>query len=191
MRSADGRERRCGWGAFFVTKNNGPELRRHRRVFHQAFGAETIPRYRAVQKEIIHGLLRNLLHEPGQFVDHIELCVVPHPHGHIELTLGSPYRAIARMMLRVTYGIEIADRDDDYLKMMERVAHGGDGILAPGRFYVEVFNFLQYIPEWFPGATFKRESSRLRRDCEIMRTTLFNVGRRAAVRGHILSGKFF
>lgn len=50
----------------------GPRWRTHRRALHQELGAEFVSKYRTVQLQIAHELLRKLLQDPTHFLKHIE-----------------------------------------------------------------------------------------------------------------------
>ena len=65
-------------------------------------------------------------------------------------------------MLKVTYGITVAERGDEIIRVidasMEAFAEG----LVPGAFLVEYFPFLRYVPAWLPGAGFQKRLRRWR-----------------------------
>lgn len=61
-------------------------------------------------------------------------------------------------MAQILYGIE---DDEDIHQLMVMIEEAQEGIargLLPGKLLVEFFPFLRHIPEWFPGAEFKRLS---------------------------------
>ena len=66
------------------------------------------------------------------------------------------HSALAMTLLRVTYGIDLTEADDKYFRMVETVAHAMDNIATPGRYPVEAFPVLRYIPSWLPGGGFKK-----------------------------------
>lgn len=75
----------------------------------------------------------------------------------------------AEVILRVTYGIEIKPKDDPYVAIAE---HGEEGFLAaavPGAFLVETIPILKYVPEWVPGAGFKKKAREWRDSATLMR----------------------
>lgn len=60
------------------------------------------------------------------------------------------------MIVSIVYGIKVKDLDADYV-VIAREAMEGVGVAGtPGKFWVEFFPFLRFIPSWFPGAGFKR-----------------------------------
>nr|VWO97913.1 Zn(2)-C6 fungal-type domain-containing protein [Ganoderma boninense] len=54
------------------------------------------------------------------------------------------------------YGIEIQEPHDEYYQMIEKMGDVGEEIVVPGRFPVEAFPALRYLPSWFPGGAFKK-----------------------------------
>ena len=55
----------------------------------------------------------------------------------------------------MTYGIDVAETDDKYFEMVERIVSDGSLVASPGQFPVEAIPQLRYIPAWFPGGRFK------------------------------------
>ncbi|KAH9937809.1 cytochrome P450 [Epithele typhae] len=118
----------------------GSWWRRHRRALHQYFSPAAVAQYAASQKLEAHRFVRRLVDTPDDLVSHI---------GHL---FGSS-------LLRVTYGIEIDDEETDYLKMgSDALAVFSDAFTA-GKYLVEFFPVLKYLPSWMPGAEFKREGA--------------------------------
>ena len=58
--------------------------------------------------------------------------------------------------MRVTYGINIDEDPEDYLTIAEEVMTIFSEAFAPGRYLVETFPILRFVPSWMPGAGFKR-----------------------------------
>ncbi len=59
-------------------------------------------------------------------------------------------------ILKVVYGIDVKDENDDYVQISEEALAGAVEGLMPGKFLVEFLPFLRHIPTWFPGATSQR-----------------------------------
>lgn len=62
----------------------------------------------------------------------------------------------AATIMDVVYAIKVAERDDPYITLTERLASIFNDLAVPGRYLVEVFPFLRFLPSWFPGAAFKK-----------------------------------
>ena len=60
--------------------------------------------------------------------------------------------------MRVTYGIEIDDElETDYLAMAEEAMSSFSSVFAPGKYLVETFPALRFLPAWMPGGGFKND----------------------------------
>jgi len=62
------------------------------------------------------------------------------------------------MALTLAYGLEIQPRNDPYVAIAEEAIHQVAQAASPGAHLVEVLPWLKYVPEWFPGAEFKRKA---------------------------------
>ena len=65
--------------------------------------------------------------------------------------------------------------------MLERMADRGQTITVPGRFVVEVIPWLRFLPQWLPGAGFKRWAAEAKRDNLHTVEYLFNTAKAAMV----------
>lgn len=64
-----------------------------------------------------------------------------------------------RTILSMTYGINIQDPSDYFFKLVTRALTGVSEAAIPGTYLVDAFPLLKYVPEWFPGAAFKRKAA--------------------------------
>lgn len=62
---------------------------------------------------------------------------------------------LSRVIFRAFYGVKIQGRSDPYMVLSSRVVDGLNIAGKPGAFYVDVLPALKYIPEWFPGTSWK------------------------------------
>ncbi|KIK59231.1 hypothetical protein GYMLUDRAFT_262044 [Collybiopsis luxurians FD-317 M1] len=76
-------------------------------------------------------------------------------------------------ILDVVYGIH-AKETDSYLTTAVKAIKSLAYAATPGLFYVDQISILKYVPEWFPGATFKRQA-REWNDLRIKMTDTFNA----------------
>jgi len=67
--------------------------------------------------------------------------------------------AFAAMILSLAYGITIKDSDDPYISTAEISLNGFAEAGIPGSFLVDYLPFLKHIPNWMPGASFKRQAA--------------------------------
>lgn len=56
----------------------------------------------------------------------------------------------------MAYGYQVADGDDPYVDLANEAMEQFAASAAPGAFLVDIFPVLRFVPEWFPGAGFKK-----------------------------------
>ena len=88
--------------------------------------------------------------------------------------LSLPTSSLTAHLIKVTYGIVLNEPHHD---MVERVLDISEDILTPGRYVVEAIPSLRNIPEWAPGAHFKRFASKARQDVTVIVDSLFNAAK--------------
>ncbi|RPD64505.1 cytochrome P450 [Lentinus tigrinus ALCF2SS1-7] len=139
----------------FVFKNYGLEWRRYRRAFHNQFLPTMVVRYQAIQQEVTHNLLRNLLEAPERFSYHIKF-------------------SFAASILRITYGVNLTQGDTTHHKLAQELAHIAEDISTPGQHVVEAFPFMLHIPSWTPGGGFKKLAERWKKEIAAIRDQLYD-----------------
>ncbi|GJJ12868.1 hypothetical protein Clacol_007114 [Clathrus columnatus] len=63
------------------------------------------------------------------------------------------------VILKVTYGYQTAARGDHFLLLAEKVMAAFSEASQPGNWLVDLIPWLRYIPDWTPGATFKKKAA--------------------------------
>lgn len=134
----------CGWEHSMILQPYGESSRAYRRATHSAIGTlsalETFKR--PFEVEIRRFLLR-LLHKPY------------HLEAHVRTTASA-------VILSMIYAYNIDPHGQDPLVSAVNAAVGQFvEVCQPGRYMVDLIPALRYIPDWFPGAGFKRHA----RDC--------------------------
>ncbi|KAI0081468.1 cytochrome P450 [Panus rudis PR-1116 ss-1] len=127
----------------FLLWNNGEKLRNARKYFNSYFSVNATEKYVSVIPDKTVSFLNRLRNDPERFLRH------------------SRY-VIAAIVIKMTYGIDIADTSDPIVADTEEFLVGFKAAGQPGRFYVDVLPILKYIPSWFPGAGFKRLAAKWR-----------------------------
>ncbi|KAL4079442.1 cytochrome P450 [Scleroderma citrinum] len=118
----------------------GDRLREIRRHFHCVIGTHTaMEAYYDIKAVEIHKFLKRILADPEQLV------------VHIRMTVGA-------IVLRISYGYQVEETNDYIVDLSERVASIFSKATAPGAFLVDSIPILKYVPEWVPGAGFKRKA---------------------------------
>ena len=84
--------------------------------------------------------------------------------------------------MRISYGIEVADENDEYAKAVEDGVATFNLAFVPGAFLVETFPSLMYVPSWLPGGGFKRLAAAWQKIAHRMRDKPFERTVEAIVR---------
>ncbi|EKM77725.1 hypothetical protein AGABI1DRAFT_61296 [Agaricus bisporus var. burnettii JB137-S8] len=58
-------------------------------------------------------------------------------------------------IMEIMYGLEITS-GDPYVDNAKKALDGFNEVAVPGKFWVDMFPVMKYIPSWFPGAGWKR-----------------------------------
>ncbi|KAG1907516.1 cytochrome P450 [Suillus fuscotomentosus] len=127
-----------GWKNVMVLLPYGDQLRRHCKNFHGVIGTRAaVAIYNQVVEVETHRFLMRLFAKPDQL------------QVHVRHTAGA-------VILRISHGYEVKENDDPFVDLADRVMAQWSHVTAPGAFLADVVPFLIKVPEWFPGADFKR-----------------------------------
>ncbi|KAJ7032293.1 cytochrome P450 [Mycena alexandri] len=148
-----------GWGFHFW--NN---WRNHRRLFSQEFSITGSQKFQPALLAASRGLLRRFLDTPDAFRRHIK-------------------QMAGEVILGVAYGIKVLPVDDPYIALAERAVQSAAEASIPGRFMVDAFPLMKYIPEWFPGAKFKRKAKQWRKFAQDLQDVPFAEVQRQVTAG--------
>ncbi|OCH91504.1 CyP450 monooxygenase [Obba rivulosa] len=132
------------------TMRYGQLWRRHRRAFHQFFNQSAVSAYEQRLCRLAPQFLRNLYKEPKGFAQHTE-------------------QVVGAQILSILYGIKAAEKDDEFISIMERGMRGVVIAFHSGSFLVDYLPFLKYVPAWMPGASFKKKAAKWKVDCLAMK----------------------
>ncbi|KXN82035.1 O-methylsterigmatocystin oxidoreductase [Leucoagaricus sp. SymC.cos] len=131
---------------YFASMPYGDEWRDHRRMFQQYFSEKCFPRIQERALEFLRkGLLPNLYEHPEDFDKHIFDC-------------------IGGLSISMTYGLPIERRHDPTVQYFEKALVDSTAVVAPVKFLVNAIPQLKYVPEWMPGAHFKRFGREVREE---------------------------
>ncbi|KAF8844010.1 cytochrome P450 [Paxillus ammoniavirescens] len=134
-----------GWDWLFSSMPYGSRWRDHRSLFHRHFRRYMTSNYHPVVLKETHTTLRNLLDSPEQYGHHIR--------RHVNQTLTA-----AAIVMKISYGHNISDKGDVYVTIADQALQGLGQAGIFGSFLVDYLPFLKYIPEFIPGAEFKRQA---------------------------------
>lgn len=127
-----------GWDEVLICTEYGNTCRLQRKLLHRVIGSR-------VHMQNFHGLIENEVHAFTQ-------RLMKNPEDKTELIKRST-TAISMLM---AYGYEIKEENDPVVKLAEQSVEDLGHLLESGNFLVEIFPWLKYVPEWFPGAGFQK-----------------------------------
>ncbi|KAI0753319.1 CyP450 monooxygenase [Daedaleopsis nitida] len=132
----------------------GLDWRRRRKQFHQFFHPNAITPRQPLQQYQTAKFIERLMRKPDTLFTQIRLT-------------------FAATILRISYGVNVEDEDDVYVKANEDALAVFNEALVPGRFLVETLPWLSRVPSWLPGAGFKRLSAGWQKLVVLMRDMPF------------------
>ncbi|THU81799.1 cytochrome P450 [Dendrothele bispora CBS 962.96] len=149
------------WKEDFVFMPYGNSWRECRKLFHQELNPSDPTSYEPNVLRSSRLLLKNILKAPEDW----RFCSVA-----------------GTLILSITYGINAKPSLDPFIQAAEVALNSVTESARPGAFLVDQFPWLQYIPAWFPGASFKRKAREWRMYRERMANGPFNVVMKQIVR---------
>ncbi|KAK7440646.1 hypothetical protein VKT23_016995 [Stygiomarasmius scandens] len=153
-----------GWNFSFGLMEYGDEWRAQRKLFQQEFSPIASERFQPLETQVAHQFLVRMLEQPEDFVLHIR---------HLA----------ASTILGIAYGIDVLPSNDPYVEAAENALESLGLGIAPGAFLVESIPLLKYVPEWMPGAGFKRKAKEWAKYSRIMREMPFDAAKEEIDKG--------
>ncbi|KAG2151900.1 cytochrome P450 [Suillus cothurnatus] len=127
-----------GWKNVMTLLPYGDHLRRHRKNFHSVIGTRAaVGIYSQVEEVETRRFLKRVFTKPDELL------------AHVRHTAGA-------VILRISHGYEVKENNDPFIDLADRALDQWSRATAPGAFIADVVPFLVKVPEWFPGAGFKR-----------------------------------
>ncbi|KAI8994216.1 cytochrome P450 [Trametes punicea] len=140
----------------------GQQWRAHRRMFWQYFQAAKAQHYWPVQRAVVRKTLTKLLDSPSALKRIIQ------------------YHVTAATM-KITYGIDIEDADDERVDMVDQSFVGMRKVTAPVQFLLQHLPAVRNIPSWLPGAGFRRALDQSSEPIQYMLNVPFSEAKRNAI----------
>ncbi|CAL1708143.1 unnamed protein product [Somion occarium] len=106
-----------------------------RKLTQQVLGPEAVKKYQALQLDIVKLFLESLRLDPDDFRQQCRL-------------------AVSRMILTVTYGLEIKAADSEYIANAQHTSETINQAVMPGAYIVDLIPALKHLPRWFPFTSF-------------------------------------
>ncbi|KAF8882583.1 cytochrome P450 [Infundibulicybe gibba] len=129
----------------------GAKWKQARQLVHVWLNQRNVETYLPMQVSESCNLLLNLLETPEKFSE------------HLRTSIGS-------VILKLTYGIECKRHEDPWIAKSEELHKITALAIQPGRWLVDSFPILRFIPSFLPGASFLRWA-------KISREAAFNLVR--------------
>ncbi|KAI1433867.1 cytochrome P450 oxidoreductase OrdA-like protein [Xylaria sp. CBS 124048] len=128
-----------GWKNTVVLREYGKEFRQHRKNIHAMIGTQaTVQPYMPIQEKEVHRFLLRVLKDPEGLLDHIRT-------------------EAGAMILKMIYGYTIdPHKSDPLVKLVGETLEQFSLGTAVGSWLVDLVPAMKYIPDWLPGADFKR-----------------------------------
>ncbi|KAF9871869.1 hypothetical protein CkaCkLH20_10501 [Colletotrichum karsti] len=134
-----------GFGNMLGLVPYNDRFRRHRTNIAKTIGTRgPASQYQQLQEAESGHLLLRILDKPDGLFDHIQ-------------------KLAGSVILKMTYGYNSEPFGSDYLvEAIAQVTHEFEKAVVPGAFMVDLFPWLRYLPEWFPGTGWKQTAKEWR-----------------------------
>ncbi|KAJ6467859.1 cytochrome P450 [Mycena sanguinolenta] len=126
-----------GWDFLLAMMKYGDEWRIHRRLINQEFNVVASRKFHDAERIAARAFLRRLLDNPEGFLKHLNTMA-------------------GEVMVSAAYGIDALSVNGRYIALGKEATKSFSNAMVPGRYLVDLIPILKYVPEWFPGARFKR-----------------------------------
>ncbi|KAG1781057.1 cytochrome P450 [Suillus placidus] len=139
-----------GWKHSLGLVTYGDRFRQQRKNIHQIMGNRAaLDVYHPIEETETRRFLKRVFSNPEQL------------QVHVRLTAGA-------IILRISHGYEVKENNDPFIDLAHRATDQFSRSTAPGAFIVDIVPFLANVPEWFPGAGFKRLAREWRQSTDEM-----------------------
>ncbi|KZV87066.1 cytochrome P450 [Exidia glandulosa HHB12029] len=125
----------------------GERLKNYRRMINTVTNSRAAPQQWDTQTRETHKLLGRLLVSPDDFLHHLS-------------------RHAVSVTMRMVYGHIVPDGEETYIDLAEKMAKLTNIASQPGRWLVDSFRWMEHLPDWIPGAQFKRTAKQLHYELE-------------------------
>ncbi|KAH9937831.1 CyP450 monooxygenase [Epithele typhae] len=136
--------------------------RRQRRETHRFISPTTVSRYYQLLENQAYTMLKKIMDDPACYSEHI-------------------HHTLGLIISQATYGID----DDEHLGLLEEGHEIFIKAFVPGKYLAESLPFLQYVPDWFPGAQFKRDAKTWKARFNAIKREPFDAAMKAMNQGGV------
>ncbi|KAJ1306124.1 hypothetical protein OPQ81_010835 [Rhizoctonia solani] len=125
------------WGNGIIVLPYGPRWKKQRRIMHEVLKPSVNVRNFALFERETYAMLKRLIQSPEGFEKEFR-------------------RTVAAEILSSVYGYTVEDTHDPIVRDNATIVENFSIAGIPGNFMVNFIPWLKYVPEWFPGAQWKR-----------------------------------
>ncbi|KDQ62054.1 hypothetical protein JAAARDRAFT_448042 [Jaapia argillacea MUCL 33604] len=144
-----------GWTNVTPFLHYGDTFRESRRLTHQIMGSKkSIQVFLPMVERQTHRFIQRVSDDPE------------HVYEYIRGTAGA-------IILNLAYGYEVKEDRDELVALVDEAMQQFSILTTPNAFLVDAFPILRHIPNWFPGATFKRLAIEYKKTLTDMATVPF------------------
>lgn len=148
----------------FSISTQNPRFKMYRRLMHGGLSPKVAKDYRPLQEQELHTFMKELQRSPENFRKGIK-------------------RNACAIILKVAYGYPMGGYEDEFVKIIDDGFAAFGTLNAPGRFFIEYFPWLRFVPSWFPGAEFKRYALKMRGELAQVDRKPFDWAKKAIASG--------
>ncbi|EMD33312.1 hypothetical protein CERSUDRAFT_142250 [Gelatoporia subvermispora B] len=157
-----------GYDASLPLCHYGPRHRELRKLFAEAINPRTARGMYPIFEQKVQQFLSRITKSPMDLVPNIRLFV-------------------ASIVFQVSHGRDVVDRQDPLVIIADQATEDFSAATVVGAFLVDVMPILKYVPEWFPGAEFKRQARKWRKTMKILHDEEYDVIVSQAAHGKVPS----
>ncbi|CAE6414741.1 unnamed protein product [Rhizoctonia solani] len=157
------------WEDFGSLIGYGDRWRKYRRLMNPWLNKQAVTVYNESQEQATRTLLRRLLENPEETRSSHDL--------EAEL-----YLSVSTTLFDSLYGHKAASSNDPLLVRTQKLITYFAYSMNASSHYVNSIPALRYIPEWFPGAGWKREAVKWRKEKDSLVDEMYSVGLRNATK---------
>ncbi|KAF2197060.1 cytochrome P450 [Delitschia confertaspora ATCC 74209] len=130
----------CGWDNALAFMQYNSTHRLARKFMYQELGSKAaVSKYYPLQEAVVSRFLWRVSRDKGKGLSQ-----------HIKTEA-------AELILKTTYGYDVEPhKNDPLVELVDEAMANFSEALVPGRWAVDILPFLRHVPEWAPGAGFKR-----------------------------------
>ncbi|KAJ7163786.1 cytochrome P450 [Mycena crocata] len=122
---------------FCISYND--RLKTYRKLMHQSFNPSASQMFWEVEEQEARIMIESIMSSPDNLVEHLR-------------------RNAAAVIMKIAYGYSVSGTDDYFVALAEEGIKIASMASAPGKWLVDSFPLLRFLPEWFPGGGFKTKA---------------------------------